>query len=78
MMEVGETYGGRIRNICVDDKINKATAAMWARGAGRTGEKNAPRKAHIFCRPLQRRVSLFLCVQRMIYRSRPRIDASKH
>lgn len=24
-MEVGETYGGRIRNICVDDKINKAT-----------------------------------------------------
>lgn len=38
-MEVGETYGGRIRNICVDDKINKATAAMWARNAGRTGEK---------------------------------------
>lgn len=49
MMEVGETYGGRIRNICVDDKINKATAAVWARGARGTGrKKKASRKAHIF------------------------------
>lgn len=60
-MEVGETYRGRIRNICVDDKINKATfgygvctpAAVCVYGEG----KNT-RKAHIFCRPLQ---WVFLC-----------------
>jgi len=83
-MEVGETYGGRIRNICVDDKINKATAVACGVGARCTRkrrEKNAPRKAHIFSSSFAAaRECLFMCasVRRMIYRSRPRIDASKH
>lgn len=49
MMEVGETYRGRIRNICVDDKINKAMAEVCgARCTRNRRQKNAPRKAHIF------------------------------
>jgi hypothetical protein len=62
MMEDGETYGGRIRNICVDDKINKATAAMWTRGAGRTGKKTH-RERPIFFVVLysDARVTFYVC-----------------
>lgn len=47
-MEVGETYRGRIRNICVDDKINKATAAEWASGARGTGGKKRVKGPYFF------------------------------
>lgn len=58
-MEVGKTYRGRIRNICVDDKINKATFGngVLVSMCVRVEE----RKTHVgsyFSRPLQR---VFLC-----------------
>lgn len=57
-MEVGATYGGRIRNICVDDKINKATFRYSVRARCVYEEGKNTRKAHIFCHSLER---VFLC-----------------